>query len=132
MNVRDIRIGDFVSLKTNRYNENRDDWSEVVSIHANGVEISTSDRGVVECSDLDLQGIRVTDNILRTLGGTYYEKKVEYIFNFSGGLRISIRPQLGADNYIASVIGQYRSPFCRFSHIHTLQHWLWDMFKTDI
>lgn len=131
MDVKDLRIGDIVDVKALKYND--DYLYRVASINYYGViDVDTGANSPIECDILDLNGVKGTNVLLERLGGLYDNKKVEYIFSFKGGLRISVRPQLGSENFIASVVGQYRSSYCKFTYIHTLQHWLWDMFKVEL
>lgn len=131
MDVRDLRIGDIVNVKALKYND--DYLYHVSSISYYGIiGVDTGENSLIECDILDLNGVKVTNVLLDKLGGVYDDKKVEHIFVFSGGLRIAIRPQIGTDNYSASVIGLYRSPYCKFTYLHTLQHWLWDLFKISL
>ena len=128
MEVRDLRIGDIVDVKALKYND--DYLYRVASISCYGIiEVDTGEKSPIECDVLDLNGVKATSVLLSKLGAWYDEKKVEYIFTFKGGLRISIRPQVGTENYIATRIGEYRPKYCRFTYLHELQYWLWDMYR---
>ena len=84
------------------------------------------------CDVYALHGVKVDRELLSRLGAWYDDKKIEHIFTFKGGLRIAVRPQVSSENYIATRIGDYRPKYCNFTYIHTLQHWLWDMYKVEL
>lgn len=128
MNVRDLRIGDIVEIKTLKYEDSYS--SRVQSIDSSDVlSVKINDFKSIECDILDLNGVKATSVLLSKLGAWYDDKKVEHIFTFKGGLRIAIRPQIGSENYIATRIGEYRPKYCRFTYLHELQHWLWDTYR---
>lgn len=131
MDVKDLRIGDIVEVKTMKYED-----SYLYRINSldkyNTIGIKINDFKSIECDILDLNGVKVTSVLLSKLGAWYDEKKVEYIFTFKGGLRIAIRPQIGSENFIAAPIGEYRPKYCKFTYIHTFQHWMWDMYKIEL
>lgn len=128
MDVKDFRINDIVSVKTLKY---EDDYVyRVTSIDSHDtIGVKINDFKVIECDILDLNGVKATDILLSKLGAWYDDKKIEHIFTFKDGLRVAIRPQVGQENYIATRIGEYRPKYCKFTYIHELQHWLWDMYK---
>ena len=131
MDVKDLRIGDIVDVKALKYND--DYMYHVASINYYGIiEVDTGGNSPIECDILDLNGVKATNVLLERLGGLYDDKKVEHIFMFKGGLRIAVRPQIGTENYIAARIGEYRPRYCKFTYIHELQHWLWDVYKVTI
>lgn len=131
MNIKDLRIGDIVNIKTLQFND--DYLYHVAAINYYGViDVDTGGNSPIECDILDLNGVKATSVLIEKLGGLYDPKKVEYMFTFKGGLRIAIRPQVGSENYIATRIGEYRPRYCKFTYIHELQHWLWDCFKVEI
>lgn len=131
MNVRDLRIGDIVEIKTLKYEDSYS--NRVQSIDSSDVlSVKINDFKSIECDILDLNGVRATSVLLSKLGAWYDDKKIEHIFTFKGGLRIAIRPQIGNENYIATRIGEYRPKYCKFTYIHELQHWLWDMYKVTV
>lgn len=131
MNVRDLRIGDIVEIKTLKYEDSYS--NRVQSIDSSDVlSVKINDFKSIECDILDLNGVKATSVLLSKLGAWYDDKKVEHIFTFKGGLRIAIRPQIGNENYIATRIGEYRPKYCKFTYIHELQHWLWDMYKVIV
>ena len=131
MDVKDLRIGDIINVKALQYEDNY--LYRVTNINYYGImEVDTGENNQIECDILDLNGIKATSVLLSKLGAWYDEKKVEYIFTFKGGLRVAVRPQVGTESYIATRIGEYRPKYCRFTYIHELQHWLWDMYKIAI
>lgn len=128
MNVRDLRIGDIVEIKTLKYEDSYS--NRVQSIDSSDVlSVKINDFKSIECDILDLNGVKATSVLLSKLGAWYDDKKIEHIFTFKGGLRIAIRPQVGTENYIAARIGEYKPKYCRFTYLHELQHWLWDMYR---
>lgn len=131
MDVKDLRIGDIINVKALQYEDNY--LYRVANINYYGImEVDTGGNNPIECDILDLNGIKVTSVLLSKLGAWYDDKKVEYIFTFKGGLRIAVRPQVGTENYIATRIGEYRPKYCKFTYIHELQHWLWDVYRIAI
>lgn len=131
MNVRDFRIGDIVEIKTLKYEDSYS--SRIQSIDSSDVlSVKINDFKSIECDILDLNGVKATSALLGKLGAWYDDKKIEHIFTFKGGLRVAIRPQVGQENYIATRIGEYRPKYCKFTYIHELQHWLWDIYKVTI
>lgn len=131
MNVRDLRIGDIVEIKTLKYEDNYSNRVQTID-SSDVLSVKINDFKSIECDILDLNGVKATSVLLSKLGAWYDEKKVEYIFTFKGGLRIAIRPQIGTENYIATRIGEYKPKYCKFTYIHELQHWLWDVYKVAI
>lgn len=131
MNVRDLRIGDIVEIKTLKYEDNYSNRIQAID-SSDALSVKINDFKSIECDILDLNGVKATSVLLSKLGAWYDEKKVEYIFTFKGGLRIAIRPQIGTENYIATRIGEYKPKYCKFTYIHELQHWLWDVYKVAI
>lgn len=130
MDVKDLRISDMVMVKAFQYSEKP---FIVQSIDDdNYVTLYNSNEGRCQVDVSSIQGYKATKQVLSQLGAWYDDAKNEHIFTFKGGLRIAIRPQVGGDNYIATRIGEYRPKFCNFTYIHQLQHWLWDMYKTEI
>ena len=130
MDVRDIRIGDIVGIKTLN---NGKTFCFIQEIKCDGdVYIVSEDEDPFDCHVTTLLGIKAESHHFGNMGAWYDDKKVEHIFTFRGGLRIAIRPQVGAENFIASRIGEYKPKYCRFTYIHELQHWLWDMYKIVI
>lgn len=131
MDVRDLRIGDIVEIKTLKYEDSYS--NRIQSIDSSDVlSVKINDFKSIECDILDLNGVKATSVLLSKLGAWYDDKKIEHIFTFKGGLRIAIRPQIGNENYIATRIGEYRPKYCKFTYIHELQHWLWDMYKVIV
>lgn len=131
MEVRDLRIGDIVNVKALQYDD--DYLYHVAAINYYGIiDIDTGENSPIECDILDLNGVKATKALLSKLGAWYDDKKIEHIFTFKGGLRIAIRPQVGSENYIATRIGEYKPKYCKFTYIHELQHWLWDVYKVTI
>lgn len=130
MDVRDIRIGDIVGIKTLN---NGKTFCFIQEIKCDGdVYIVSEDEDPFDCHVSTLLGVKAEHHHFSNMGAWYDEKKVESIFTFKGGLRIAVRPQVGTENYIATRIGEYRPKYCRFTYIHELQHWLWDMYKIAI
>lgn len=131
MDVRDLRIDDIIDVKALKYEDGY--IYRIRSIdHYSNIEVKINDFKSIECDILDLNGVKVTSVLLSKLGAWYDDKKIEHIFTFKGGLRIAIRPQIGNENYIATRIGEYRPKYCKFTYIHELQHWLWDMYKVTV
>lgn len=131
MDVRDLRIGDIINVKALQYDDNY--LYRVANINYYGlIDVDTGENSPIECDILDLNGIKATSVLLFKLGAWYDDKKIEHIFTFKGGLRIAIRPQIGNENYIATRIGEYKPKYCKFTYIHELQHWLWDVYKVTI
>ena len=131
MDVRDLRIDDIIDMKALKYEDGY--IYRIRSIdHYSNIEVKINDFKSIECDILDLNGVKVTSVLLSKLGAWYDDKKIEHIFTFKGGLRIAIRPQIGNENYIATRIGEYRPKYCKFTYIHELQHWLWDVYKVTI
>lgn len=131
MDVKDLRIGDIINVKALQYDDNY--LYRVADINYYGIiEVDTGENSPIECDILDLNGVKATSVLLSKLGAWYDDKKIEHIFTFKGGLRIAIRPQIGNENYIATRIGEYKPKYCKFTYIHELQHWLWDVYKVTI
>lgn len=131
MDVKDLRIGDIINVKALQYDDNY--LYRVANINYYGlIDVDTGENSPIECDILDLNGIKATSVLLSKLGAWYDDKKIEHIFTFKGGLRIAIRPQIGNENYIATRIGEYKPKYCKFTYIHELQHWLWDVYKVAI
>lgn len=131
MNVRDLRIGDIVEIKALKYGDNYLNRIQAID-SSEALSVKINDFKSIECDILDLNGVKATSVLLSKLGAWYDDKKIEHIFTFKGGLRIAIRPQIGTENYIATRIGEYKPKYCKFTHLHELQHWLWDMYKVTI
>lgn len=131
MNVRDLRIGDIVEIKTLKYEDNYSNRIQAID-SSDVLSVKINDFKSIECDILDLNGVKATSVLLSKLGAWYDDKKIEHIFTFKGGLRIAIRPQIGTENYIATRIGEYKPKYCKFTYIHELQHWLWDVYKVAI
>lgn len=131
MDVKDLRIGDIINVKALQCKDNY--RYRVANINYYGIiDVDTGENSPIECDILDLNGVRVTSVLLSKLGAWYDDKKIEHIFTFKGGLRIAIRPQVGTENYIAARIGEYKPKYCRFTYLHELQHWLWDVYRIAI
>lgn len=131
MDVRDLRIDDIIDVKALKYEDSH--IYRIRSIdHYSNIEVKISDFKSIECDILDLNGVKTTSVLLSKLGAWYDDKKIEHIFTFKGGLRIAIRTQIGNENYIATRIGEYKPKYCKFTYIHELQHWLWDMYKVTV
>lgn len=131
MDIKDLRIGDLVKTKSliqigdkPPKVEQLDKYNDVI-LNIDGV---TS----MDFTIHDIGGIEANDEILKKMGGWYDEDKKEHIFTFRGGLRIAVRKQYGSNRYVASRIGEYKSRFCNFIYIHTLQHWLWDVYQVEL
>lgn len=131
MDVRDLRIGDIVEIKTLKYEDNYSNRIQAID-SSDTLSVKINDFRSIECDILDLNGVKATSVLLSKLGAWYDDKKIEHIFTFKGGLRIAIRPQIGTENYIATRIGEYKPKYCKFTYIHELQHWLWDVYKVAI
>lgn len=130
MDVRDLRIGDIVGVKTIG---NGKTFCFVLEIKCDGdIYIVSEDEDPLDCHVSTILGQKAEPHHFINMGAWYDEKKVEFIFTFKGGLRIAIRPQTGSENYIATRIGEYRPKYCKFTYIHTLQHWLWDVYKIHL
>lgn len=129
MDVKDLRIGDIVGVKTLG---NGKTFCFVQSIMCDGVYIVSEDEDPLDCHISNILGQKAEAHHFFNMGAWYDDKKVEYIFTFKGGLRIAIRPQIGNENYIATRIGEYKPKYCKFTYIHELQHWLWDVYKVTI
>lgn len=130
METRDLRIGDIVNVKALKYDDSY--LYRVTSIDEyNTIVVKINDFKSMECDILDLNGVNATNALLTKLGGWYDDKKVEHIFTFKDGVRIAVRQQVGTENYTAARIGDYRPKYCKFTHIHTFQHWLWDMYNIE-
>lgn len=130
MDVKDLRIGDIVGVKTIN---NGKTFCFVQNIMCDGdVYIVSEDEEPLECHASSILGQKAEAHHFVNMGAWYDEKKVEYIFTFKVGLRIAIRPQIGTENYIATRIGEYKPKYCKFTYIHELQHWLWDVYKVAI
>lgn len=128
MDIRDLRIGDFVKIKNSSGST-----CKVVDLESPDiVRLNIDSCDVSEFNILDICGVKANDKTLVDVGGVYDLKKIEYIFTFSGGLRIIVRPKIGTENYTASVMGQYRSPYLHFTYIHELQHWLWCLYRVEL
>ena len=132
MDIKDLRIGDIVSTKTKLSTYNK--YPKVIALDNNDEVAldSFDDYNEFEFKVDDICGCKVNNELLEQLGGIYDLKAVQHVFTFSGGLRISIRPQTGTENYIATRIGEYRPKYCYFTYIHQLQHWLWDVYKVEL
>lgn len=129
MDIRDLRIGDLVQTKSSL----KDNTCKVLELESpNTVRLKIDSYNLCEFDILDICGVKATNETLTAIGGIYDSKKVEYILTLSGGLRVVIRPKVGTENYTATILGQYRSPYCHFTYIHTLQHWLWDMYRIEL
>ena len=127
MDVRDLRIGDIVGIKTLN---NGKTFCFIQEIKCDGdVYIVSKDEDPFDCHVSTLLGVKAEPHHFIKFGAWYDDKKVEYIFTFKGGLRIAIRPQVGTENYIATRIGEYRPKYCRFTYLHELQHWLRDIYQ---
>ena len=127
MEVRDLRIGDIVGVKSL---DNGKMFCFVKAIDSDGyVHLETEDEDTMDCHISTILERKAEPHHFSNFGAWYDEKKVEYIFTFKGGLRIAIRPQVGTENYIAARIGEYKPKYCRFTYLHELQHWLWDMYR---
>lgn len=130
MDVKDLRIGDIVGVKTIN---NGKTFCFVQNLMCDGdVYIVSEDEEPLECHASAILGQKAEAHHFVNMGAWYDDKKVEYIFTFKGGLRIAIRPQVGSENYIATRIGEYKPKYCKFTYIHELQHWLWDVYKVVI
>ena len=130
MDVKDLRIGDIVGVKTLG---NGKTFCVVEMIDKSGiVGICDEDEDVMDTHIDTILGQKAEPHHFVNMGAWYDEKKVEYVFTFKGGLRIAIRPQVGSENYIATRIGEYKARYCKFTYIHELQHWLWDTYKEII
>ena len=131
MDVRDIRIGDIVGVKSFENGKNR---CFVRTIDNDGYVNVYYEKENDTCDVYisTILGKKADNDELTHHGAWYDDKKVEYIFTFKGGLRIAVRPQVGTENFIAARIGEYKPKYCRFTYIHELQHWLWDMYKIVI
>lgn len=130
MEVRDLRIGDIVGVKSL---DNGKMFCFVKSIDNDGyVHLELEDEDTMDCHVSTILGQKAEPRHFSNLGAWYDDKKVEHIFTFRGGLRIAIRPQVGTENYIATRIGEYRPKYCRFTYLHELQHWLWDVYRIVI
>lgn len=131
MDIKDLRIGDRVTTKT--LTNTSEMPPMVVGLdHCGEVSINVDNYNIYVFSDSDIKGVKVNDDVLIAFGAWYDNKKLEYIFTFKGGLRIAVRKNAGYDYYTATPIGQYRPKYCNFTYLHTLQHWLWDMYKIAI
>lgn len=129
MDVKDLRIGDIVGVKSL---DNGKMFCFVKTIDSDGyvhLELEDEDEDDRDFNSSTILGQKAESHHFRKFGAWYDEKKVEYIFTFRGGLRIAIRPQVGTENYIAARIGEYKPKYCRFTYLHELQHWLWDMYR---
>ena len=126
MDARDLRIGDIVGIKTLG---NGKTFCFVEEIGRDDVHIISEDEDHLDCHISNILGQKAEHHHFSNLGAWYDDKKVEHIFTFKGGLRIAIRPQVGTENYIATRIGEYRPKYCRFTYLHELQHWLWDIYQ---
>ena len=131
MEVRDLRIGDIVGVKSF---ENCNNRCIVRTIDNDGYVNVYYEKENDTCDVYvsTILGKKADNEELIHHGAWYDDKKVEYIFTFRGGLRIAVRPQVGTENYIATRIGEYRPKYCKFTYIHELQHWLWDVYRTVI
>ncbi len=131
MDVKDLRIGAMV--KTKSLMQIGDKPPKVEELDKYGCVILKIDGfNSMEFSIQDIEGVKVTKELLSSFGGWYDDKKVEHIFTFKGGLRIAVRPQVGSENYSAARIGEYKPKYCKFTYIHTFQYWLWDMYKVEL
>lgn len=131
MDIRDLRIGDLVKTKSLIQIGNKPPKVEQLDKY-NEVILNIDGYTSMDFTIHDIEGVEATNDILSMLGGWYDEDKKEHIFTFKGGLRISIRKQAGVNRYTAARIGEYRPKFCNFTYIHTLQHWLWDIYKVEL
>lgn len=130
MDVKDLRVGDIVGVKTL---DNGKMFCFVKSIHMDGyVFLEPENEEAIECHESTVLGQKAEAHHFGNMGAWYDDKKIEHIFTFKGGLRIAIRPQVGTENYIATRIGEYRPKYCRFTYLHEFQHWLWDVYRTTI
>lgn len=130
MEVRDLRIGDIVGVKSL---DNGKMFCFVKSIDNDGyVHLELEDEDTMDCHVSTILGQKAEPHHFFNFGAWYDDKKVEHIFTFKGGLRIAIRPQVGTENYIAARIGEYKPKYCRFTYLHELQHWLWDVYRIVI
>lgn len=132
MNVKELRIGDYVST----IGEIRDNViysiTELKESYVSMKDIGEAHSFMLDVKSDDIIGVPVTDNWLRFIGATYNTKTVDYILNSSKRLSFSIRPVVGDNNYVVSVVGKYKSPYKYFTYIHELQHWLWDVFEIEL
>ena len=129
MDVKDLRIGDIVGVKTFG---NGKTFCFVQSIMCDGAYIVSEDEDPLDCHISNILGQKAEPHHFVNFGAWYDDKKVEYIFTFKGGLRIAVRPQVGCENFIATKIGEYRPKYCKFTYLHEFQHWLWDFYKVEL
>lgn len=131
MDVKDLRIGDIVGVKSFENGKNR---CIVRTIDDDGYVNVYYEKENDTCDVYasTILGKKADNDELVHHGAWYDDKKVEYIFTFKGGLRIAVRPQIGCENFIATRIGEYRPKYCKFTYIHELQHWLWDFYKVEL
>lgn len=130
MDVKDLRIDDIVGVKTIG---NGKSFCFVKEIGNDGdIHIESEDGDIIDCHVSTILGQKAEPHHFSNMGAWYDDKKIEHIFTFKGGLRIAIRPQVGSENYIATRIGEYKPKYCKFTYIHELQHWLWDVYKVTI
>ena len=127
MDVKDLRIGDIVGVKSL---DNGKMFCFVKSIDSDGyVNLELEDEDTMDFNALSILGQKAESHHFSNMGAWFDDKKIEHIFTFKGGLRIAIRPQVGTENYIATRIGEYKPKYCRITYLHELQHWLWDMYR---
>ena len=127
MDVKDLRIGDIVGVKSL---DNGKMFCFVKAIDSDGyVHLETEDEDTMDCHISTILERKAEPHHFSNFGAWYDDKKVEHIFTFRGGLRIAVRPQVGTENYIAARTGEYKPKYCRFTYLHELQHWLWDMYR---
>ena len=132
MDIRDLRIGDYLKVPRN----NDEFIYQVIALYEGCYidlkYIENSNIYIPSIEDECVSGIPITDTWLKSINAEYDAKTVKYTLPLATGDKVSIRPQNGDDNYMLSVIGRYKSPYKKVTYIHELQHWLWDLFQATI
>lgn len=127
MNVRDLRIGDYLKVPQN----NDDLIYEVVALYEGSyVDLRCIEDSNIYVPSIETEyvaGVPITDAWLKSINAEFDKNKMYYILSLSAGDKILIRPQIGDNNYMLSVLGRYKSPFMKVTYIHELQHWVWDL-----
>lgn len=132
MNVRDLRIGDYLKVPQN----NDDLIYQVVALYEGSyVDLRCIEDGDIYMPSIEteyVEGIPITDAWLKSINAEFNKDKVDYILTLSAGEKILIRPQIGENNYMLSVVGRYKSPYKKVTYIHEFQHWIWDLYQHTV
>lgn len=129
MDVKDIRIGDYMTTKSDFNNKVMYRVIELKEGCISLEDINDYNSFIIGINDCDVVAVPVTDEWLSYIGAEYNATAIDYRLSVSDNITLSIRPTTGADNYVASITERYKSPYKYFTYIHELQHWLWDVLQ---